>query len=336
MIPGPLMLDVEGLELTDRERELLRHPMTGGVILFARNVASQQQVAALTTEIRQLRPELLLAVDQEGGRVQRFRDGYTRFPAMAKLGALLEKSPSKGEALLRDSGWLLAAEVIASGVDFSFAPVLDVDDCNCDVIADRSFSPDPVLATLAARFFIQGMHEAGMAVTGKHFPGHGGVTADSHLETPRDDRTLDQLRARDIKPFASLADELDAVMPAHILFPRVDSNCVGFSPYWLQSILRGELGFRGVIFSDDLSMKGADIAGSYPAKAEAALRAGCDMVLVCNNRQGAIEVLEYLENTHQIPSSRLPAMKARKHWDWEQLAGNDRRNSVRERLALLG
>lgn len=335
MLPGPLMLDLDGLALTAAERDLLRHPMTGGVILFARNFSSQQQVAALAAEIRQIRPQLLLAVDQEGGRVQRFRDGYTRFPPMAKLGALLEKSPPEGESLLRDSGWLLAAEVIASGVDFSFAPVLDVDDSTCDVIADRSFSPDPEIATRAARFFIQGMHEAGMAVTGKHFPGHGGVTADSHLETPQDDRTLEELRVRDIKPFARLANELDAVMPAHILFPRVDASCVGFSRYWLQDILRGKLGFNGVIFSDDLSMKGADMAGGYPEKTEAALQAGCDMVLVCNNRQGALEVLRYLENSGVQPSSRLPAMAARRCWSWVELEASARRQRTVRRLAAL-
>lgn len=335
MTPGPLMLDLQGVELTAAEAELLRHPMVGGVIYFARNFASRAQIVELSASIRAIRPELLLAVDQEGGRVQRFRDGYTRFPPMARLGQLLATNPESGAALLQDAGWLLAAEVLASGVDFSFAPVLDVDDCRCDVIADRAFSADPALAAEAARLFIVGLHEAGMAVTGKHFPGHGGVTADSHLETPTDSRTLDALRACDLIPFAQLSQQLDAVMPAHILFPSVDNQCVGFSRRWLQEILRTELGFKGVIFSDDLSMKGADVAGGYPQKAQAALAAGCDMVLVCNNPEGAGEVLAYLEQNQVVPSPRLPSMKARQTWQWAELDNDPRRLMTIERLAQL-
>lgn len=335
MKAGPLMLDLQGTELDAREAELLRHPMVGGVIFFARNFAGRQQIADLSAAIRAVRPELLIAVDQEGGRVQRFRDGYTRFPPMAKLGQWLKKSPEEGAPLLRDAGWLLAAEVMASGVDFSFAPVLDVDDCRCEVIADRAFAADAVLATEAARLFIEGMHEAGMAATGKHFPGHGGVSADSHHETPRDERSLADLNAHDLIPFKALAAELDAVMPAHIVFPQVDSHCVGFSPYWLQEVLRKQLGFNGVIFSDDLSMRGADVAGGYPQKAEAALSAGCDMVLVCNNPAGAIEVLSYLEGSGQSPSPRLSTMKARKLWTWRELECSERRESTVARLTAL-
>lgn len=335
MQPGPLMLDLAGPQLTPSEAELLRHPMVGGVILFARNVVSREQIGALAASIRQVRPDILLAVDQEGGRVQRFRDGYTRFPPMAKLGAVLRDNPEEGAQLLRDCGWLLAAEVIASGMDFSFTPVLDVDDCQCEVIADRSFSADADLATRAAALFIEGLHEAGMAVTGKHFPGHGGVTADSHLETPEDRRSLAELEARDLIPFRALAPILDGVMPAHILFPQVDSQCVGFSRHWLQDILRDGLGFQGVIFSDDLSMKGADVVGGYREKAAAALDAGCDMVLVCNNPFGAEEVLRYLEERDEPVSPRLVAMSARRQWEWQELLASERRQSTVDKIQKL-
>jgi len=335
MKAGPLMLDLQGTELDLGEAELLRHPMVGGVIFFARNFVGREQIADLSAAIKAIRPELLIAVDQEGGRVQRFRDGYSKFPPMAKLGRWLQESPEQGADLLRDAGWLLAAEVIASGVDFSFAPVLDVDDCRCEVIADRAFAADAELATEAARLFIAGMHEAGMAATGKHFPGHGGVVADSHHETPRDERSLAELYRHDLIPFKTLAAELDAIMPAHIVFPQVDSHCVGFSSHWLQEVLRKQLGFNGVIFSDDLSMRGADVAGGYPQKAEAALNAGCDMVLVCNNPAGAIEVLSYLEDSNPAPSARLATMKARKSWAWRELEDSERRESTIARFAAL-
>lgn len=322
MATGALMLDLDGTELTLEERALLVRPQVGGVIFFSRNFHTREQFVALVTQVRLLRPELLLAVDQEGGRVQRLREGYTDLPPMQTLGDLLAKDGERAVSLIQDAGWLMAAEVMASGLDFSFAPVLDLDRNHCAVIANRAFSDDPDHATATARLFIAGMREAGMAVTGKHFPGHGGVGEDSHLETPYDRRTFAELWARDIAPFRALATELDAVMPAHIVFPAIDPQPVGFSGYWLQQVLRKELKFNGVIFSDDLSMKGADVAGGYTAKAAIALDAGCDMVLVCNHRAGAIEVIEFLEKEGAPPSPRLATMKARKHWTWPSLAGH--------------
>lgn len=335
MTPGPLMLDLAGLELTSDEIQLLQHPLVGGVIYFARNFADRSQICALSESIAEVRADLLIAVDQEGGRVQRFRDGYTLFPPMASLGQYYIENEQEGRELLRNAGWLLAAEVIASGVDFSFAPVLDLDDCHCEVIADRSFSNDPLIASEAASHFIAGLHEAGMAVTGKHFPGHGGVVADSHLETPTDSRSLYDLRQRDMVPFSRLLPELDGIMPAHIIFPKVDPHCVGFSKRWLQDILRTELGFDGVIFSDDLSMKGADVAGGYAAKTRAALDAGCDMVLVCNNREGALETLSYLEGANHPASPRLSSMKARQSWRWNELETMERRQQTIAKLKQL-
>jgi beta-N-acetylhexosaminidase len=341
MTLGPLMLDLDGLTLDAEEVKLLQNSFVGGIILFSRNFDSRQQITDLIKEIRSIRPELLICVDQEGGRVQRFREGFTRIPPMQLLGDRLcsgSGNPevfSAAEALLRDSGWLMASELLACGLDFSFAPVLDVDKAQCEVIADRSFSDDAEWATRAAALFIEGMHEAGMSATGKHFPGHGGVLADSHMETPFDSRNLVELRARDMVPFSRLSKTLDAVMPAHIVFPSVDDKAVGFSSFWLQKVLREELGFNGVIFSDDLSMKGADVAGSYADKARCALHAGCDMVLVCNNRQGAIEVLDYLSGAEIKPSSRLVAMKGQAHISWASLISCERWHRTASELSHL-
>ncbi|WP_461521707.1 beta-N-acetylhexosaminidase [Porticoccus sp.] len=333
MIPGPLMLDLDGLTLTLEERELLQNPGIGGVIFFSRNFSSRDQIVELVDEIRAIRPGLLLCVDQEGGRVQRFRDGFTRIPPMQTLGERL--TDVDGDALIRNAGWLMASELLACGIDFSFAPVLDIDRNQCEVIGDRSFSDDPDIAIPAARTFIAGMHEAGMAATGKHFPGHGGVVADSHLETPYDNRSLETLRDLDLRPFVELSGELDAVMPAHIVFPSIDPDAVGFSHFWLQNILRNELQFDGVIFSDDLSMKGADLAGGYADKARCALRAGCDMVLVCNNRAGAIEVLEFIAGSDMTPSPRLSAMLARNKPDWQELVLSTRWQTTAAKLGNI-
>ncbi len=339
MTLGPLMLDLEGSTLTTEETELIQNPWVGGVIFFARNFENREQIMGLVAEIRAIRPELLLCVDQEGGRVQRFKEGFTRIPPMQVLGDQMCENADRGaksaEAFLQDVGWLMASELLACGIDFSFAPVLDVDRVQCEVIANRSFSDDPEFVILSARAFIKGMHEAGMAATGKHFPGHGGVRADSHLETPYDDRSLETLQGRDLLPFIYLANELDAVMPAHIVFPSIDRDAVGFSHYWLQKVLREELQFDGVIFSDDLSMKGADVAGSYADKARCALQAGCDMVLVCNHRQGALDVLDYLKNSGIEPSSRLSTMSARQSLNWENLVSTERWLSTSAALLAL-
>ena len=324
MTLGPLMLDLEGLTLTTEEAELIQNSWVGGIIFFARNFENREQIKGLVSELRAIRPELLICVDQEGGRVQRFKEGFTRIPPMQVLGDQMSEGAENTEAFLQDAGWLMASELLACGIDFSFAPVLDVDRSQCEVIANRSFSDNPEDVIVSARAFIKGMHEAGMATTGKHFPGHGGVRADSHLETPYDDRSLEALQSRDLLPFIHLANELDAVMPAHIVFPSIDRDAVGFSYYWLQKVLREELQFDGVIFSDDLSMKGADVAGSYADKARCALLAGCDMVLVCNNRQGALDVLDYLENSGVEPSSRLSRMSARQSCNWESLTSTER------------
>jgi beta-N-acetylhexosaminidase len=305
-----LMLDVAGLSLDDEDRELLRHPGTGALILFARNYASPAQLAALIGDIRAENPDILIAVDQEGGRVQRFREGFTRLPPMRVLGHLHDRDPAAALAASQELGFLMAAELVPYGVDISFAPVLDLDFGASSVIGDRSFHHDANVVVALVAAFIDGMTQAGMAATGKHFPGHGFVQGDSHLELPVDHRSLDDIKAQDMVPFVKLADRLAGMMLAHIVYDQVDSAPAGFSSIWLKQILRQELGYRGLIFSDDLSMEGAAGAGSYAQRAAAALDAGCDMVLVCNDRPGARQVLQYLEQRPSTPVVPASSMRA--------------------------
>ncbi|MDR0440712.1 MAG: beta-N-acetylhexosaminidase [Candidatus Accumulibacter sp.] len=276
---GPLMIDIAGLELTAVDRERLGHPKVGGLILFARNYASPEQLSKLTAEVHALRsPPLLIAVDHEGGRVQRCREGFTRLPPMRRLGELWERDPRRALASARDIGYVLAGELRLCGVDLSFTPVLDLDYGRSGVIGDRSFHPDPGVVVRLAGQLIDGLRMAGMKACGKHFPGHGWVNADSHVAVPVDERELAEIE-RDMRPFRELS--LDAVMPAHVVYPRVDSKPAGFSPVWLAK-LRDELNFGGAIFSDDLSMEGARVAGGIVDRAAAAWDAGCDMLLLCN------------------------------------------------------
>lgn len=333
---GPLILDVGGEQLDSDDQTLLSDPLVGGVILFSRNYSSVPQLCQLVTEIRKINPRMIIAVDHEGGRVQRFQGDFTAIPAMQRLGALYQRDPQQAYLLAHETGWLMAAELIACGLDISFAPVLDVDDHFSTIIGDRSFSANPKTTLSLATAFITGMHEAGMAVTGKHFPGHGGVSADSHVELPVDERTLDELRSRDLIPFKNLIQALDAIMPAHILFPKIDALPVGFSPYWLQTVLRGQMGYQGVIFSDDLSMEGAVVAGDFGERALKALRAGCTSVLVCNNRAGALAALDALRaHSQEIPKSGLENMRARSQHAWSTLASSRRAQGIRNSLASL-
>ncbi len=330
---GPVMVDVEGLELTPGERERLRHPLVGGVILFARNYQSPEQVAALVDAIHRLRePQLLVAVDQEGGRIQRFRAGFSALPAGAVLGALYDENPRRAKRMADACGWLMAAELRAVGVDFSFAPVLDLSRGVSSVIGDRAFHANPEVVAELAHAYMTGMARAGMAATGKHFPGHGAVAADSHLSLPIDDRRYADIQVEDLVPFERLIHfGLAAIMPAHVLYPRVDRQPAGFSTFWLQQVLRRELGFQGVIFSDDLSMAGAEGAGGMLDRARAALAAGCDMALVCNDPAGADQVLDGL-GAYDNPVShlRLMRMHGRHPVTRAQLADdNDYQDAVR-------
>ena len=307
---GALMLDIAGTELTQEDIELLKSPQVGGMILFGRNIESPQQVRALTDHMRSIRPDILIAVDQEGGRVQRLKQGFTLLPAMGKFGQLYLSEPEKALDLAEQCGWLMATEVLAVGIDFSFAPVLDLNDIS-DVIGDRAFAQNMQDIVPLASAFLKGMKRAGMASTGKHFPGHGSVKADSHVAAAIDSRSYDEIYKKDMQSFIQLQDQLDALMPAHVIYENVDPNPAGFSAYWIQQILRKELNFDGVLFSDDLSMQAACVAGGADARIQAALNAGCDMGLVCNNRASACIALAGIENLPLPNQQRLERMRGK-------------------------
>ncbi|MCQ4143108.1 beta-N-acetylhexosaminidase [Vogesella sp. AC12] len=325
---GPVMIDVAAFTLTAAERERLCHPLVGGVILFRRNFQNIEQLQALTAEIRALRePQLLIAVDHEGGRVQRFIDGFTRLPPMRVLGEAWEhEGVSVGRAATENVGYVLAAELRACGIDLSFTPVLDLDWGQCAVIGNRSFHRAPAVVSDLALALQHGLQRGGMSSCGKHFPGHGFVEGDSHHVIPVDQRSLAQLQADDLQPFAQLAAAgMASVMPAHVVYPAVDAQPAGFSKVWLQDILRGELGFDGVIFSDDLTMEGAAGVGNIVERARAAFDAGCDMALVCNRPDLADQLLAELADP-QLPglAARLQKMAGRgAQADWQALLATD-------------
>lgn len=298
---GAVMLGVDGVTLSAEERDILRHPQVGGVILFARNYQHPAQVSALTKAIHALRkPRLLIAVDHEGGRVQRFREGFTRLPAARQLGHAFDRDPQHALHLAHLHGWLMAAELRAVGVDFSFAPVLDLDHGVSGVIGDRAFHHDAQVVADLGHAYRSGMLKAGMEAVGKHFPGHGGIAADSHLELPVDLRSYAQLAASDLLAFERMVHYgVAAIMPAHVLYPQVDTVPAGFSRYWLHDVLRQQMEFQGAVFSDDLDMAGAGLAGTPLERAHASLAAGCDMVLACNDRKAAVQIIQGLRYSPQ-------------------------------------
>ncbi|HUF82148.1 MAG TPA: beta-N-acetylhexosaminidase [Burkholderiales bacterium] len=309
---GPLMLDISGTELTADDRRRLLHPLTGGVILFTRNYSNSGQLAQLTGAIHGLRsPALIIGVDHEGGRIQRFREGFTAIPPMRALGTAWNVNPQRARQLATETGFVLAAELQAHGLDLSFAPVLDVDHGQSSVIGDRALHSDPRAVAELGRALLHGFRQAGMAGVGKHFPGHGHVRADSHHEVPVDERTYEEIETSDVAPFRRLIDAgMGGIMPAHVIYPRIDSRPAGYSEIWLKQVLRGKLGFGGMVFSDDLSMEAARVAGGVVERARAAFSAGCDMALLCNDPAAADELLANLDYT--MPAVAL-ARLARMH-----------------------
>lgn len=315
---GPVMLDIEGTQLTADDKKKLLHPLVGGVILFTRNYSSLSQLAQLTAEIHALRtPPLLIAVDHEGGRVQRFREDFTRLPPMRELGIIWDEHPVKARHLAQQTGYVLAAELRAAGVDLSFTPVLDMDHGQSCIIGDRAFHHKPQAIADLAHSLMSGLKSGGMTAVGKHFPGHGYIEADSHIEVPVDERAYLDIEENDLIPFRKMIGfGLAGIMPAHVIYPQVDAHPAGFSEIWLKKILRGELGFEGCIFSDDLNMEGAAIAGNMLQRAESALNAGCDMVLVCNNPEAADTLLAELQwDISAISVVRLARMRGQPHPD---------------------
>ena len=320
--PGPVVLDVVGKQLNAEDERRIAHPLTGGVILFARNFESRAQLVALTRAIRNVRDDVLICIDHEGGRVQRAKtDGFTHLPAMARLGQLWDRDVLLATKAAIACGYVLAAELRACDVDLSFTPVLDLDFGRSGVIGDRAFHTDPRVVTMLANHLTHGLLLAGMANCGKHFPGHGYVEADSHVAVPVDERTLDEILAHDARPYDWMGQALASVMPAHVIYPKVDPNPAGFSSFWLQDVLRTQLGFEGVIFSDDLSMEGASVAGTVTQGAKAALDAGCDMVLICNNPEKADQLLTELDASISKTSQRRirKLFGRRKPLDWNKL-----------------
>jgi beta-N-acetylhexosaminidase len=325
---GPVVLDPTGLSLTEDDRKRLLHPAVGGVILFSHNFDNPSQLIELTNEIISLRiPELPICVDHEGGRVQRFAQGFTAIPPMRQLGVLWDRDRDLALQAARAVGTVIAAELGAHGLDFSFTPVLDLDYGASSVIGHRAFHFDPGAVGALAAQLIEGLAGGGMAAVGKHFPGHGFVTADSHHAVPTDSRPLRDLLRKDVAPYqAAIAAGLAAVMPAHVIYPQADAEPAGYSQYWLREILRGRLGFEGLIFSDDLSMEGASTAGGVPERARAALAAGCDQVLLCQNPAGQEELLESLAGTQLVSPERVERMRRK--------GGRDLRKSVAYRDAM--
>jgi beta-N-acetylhexosaminidase len=324
---GPAVIDVVGTVLTDADRERLCHPAAGGVILFARNYESPEQLLALTEDIERLRePALPVCVDHEGGRVQRFRAGFSAIPAMRELGRLWDRDRAAARDTARAAAYIIGAELAAHGVDFSFAPVLDLDYGGSSVIGDRALHFDPTAVGALGACIAQGFAAAGVAAVGKHFPGHGYAEADSHVAVPRDERKFADIQRKDLVPFhMAIEAGLAAVMPAHVIYTQVDPEPAGYSKHWLQEVLRGKLGFGGMIFSDDLSMEGASVAGGVAERARAALAAGCDMVLLCNDPAGQEVLLESLADTALANPERLERMRRK--------GGRDLRKSVAYREA---
>ena len=330
---GRLMLDLNGKYLSNEDKTLIRNKHVGGLIFFSRNFESFDQIKNLVDEIRGIKDNIIIAVDQEGGRIQRFNKEFTKIPSMQEVSKYA--NANNDIRFLREIGWLISSELIAAGIDINFAPVLDIDEKTSSIIGDRSFANNALDVVSMTSNFIDGMHEAGMKSTGKHFPGHGGIFEDSHIEQAQDYREFEELFAVDIKPYLELSNKLDAIMCAHILFPNIDKYLPSYSRYWLKDILRENIKYEGLIFSDDLSMLGAGDL-SFADKAIKSIEAGCDMILVCNDRSEAINVIEAFENNDIDLSTKIYQMRKTSKINWDDLFKSNRRSTIKEKLKTIG
>ena len=335
MNKASLMIDIEGPFLSQEDIELIGSPHVGGLILFERNFLDRNQITDLCFEIKSKKPEIIIAVDQEGGRVQRFKKGFSQIPPMQKLGDLVSYDKHAGLDLCKNAGWLIASELIASGIDLSFSPVLDLDQDLSSIIGDRAFSDQIDIVIECARAFIFGMNEAGMACVGKHFPGHGSISEDSHLEKPIYRRALNEIEKKDLIPFKELINNLDGIMTAHILFPEVDERITTFSKIWIKQILKEQMKFEGMIFSDDLSMEGTNEFKSFYDKTKNAIISGCEMILICNNREGAKDALKYFEENKIEASEKTFSMLMANDVSWKDLEKNKIRSKISNELKKL-
>lgn len=341
---GPVMLDLAGTQVSKEEEKCLANPLVGGVIIFSRNIESADQLCSLNASIRNINPNLVIAIDQEGGRVQRINTQVTPLPALGSLETLYQERPSEAKVAAQCHGALMASEMLSLGFDISFSPVLDIETGISQVIGNRAFGSTPDHVITLAQAYITGMTTVGMSAVGKHFPGHGSVSADSHHEVPIDERTWESIEQWDLQPFKSLAHSLDGMMPAHVIYPKVCPQPAGFSTKWLQDILRQQLGFDGVIFSDDLSMEGATVVGGFEERARFALQAGCDMILVCNQPKAAQRVIDFLEQNQSADwlkkaisdaQPRLQKLLSHDTLKWSEYKASQDRKHLQKGIAHL-
>lgn len=329
---GRLMIDIDGFDLSNEDKSLLSSKHIGGLILFSKNFNSYDQLYNLIKEVRSIKENIIIAVDQEGGRVQRFEKEFTNIPSMKEASLFAKENEDHG--FIKDLAWLISSELIAVGIDVNFAPVLDINRNVSSIIGNRSFSDDILEVINNASDYIDGMHEAGMKSSGKHFPGHGNVIEDSHIELPEDERELPELMNEDIKPYIELRDKIDVIMCAHILFSKVDNKIPSFSDTWINNILRNKLNYKGLIFSDDLSMLGSGNE-NLTNKVKMSLDAGCDMLIICNDRSGVKKVIEYLDKNGYEQTSRIFEIKSFKKINWNDLLNNNRALETKEKLKSI-
>ena len=329
---GRIMIDVAGTSISKEDKHLIANKNIGGIIFFSRNFISLEQIQNLIIEIKSVKENILFAVDQEGGRVQRFTGEFSKLPSLQEIYKYSKENNDPD--FCKEIAWLTSSELIAAGIDVNFAPVVDLNEGSSMIIGDRSFSSNSDDVIKFAENYIEGMHQAGMKATAKHFPGHGGVVEDSHMVLPEDKRSLEELMLSDIKPYLKLSEKIDAVMCAHVLFSSIDINIPSYSNFWLNKFLREQLKYKGIVFSDDLSMVGA---GDYECKyrAQKSIEAGCDMILICNNRKDVIETVKHFDELGIDPVKKISTMKTNNQINWDELIESEKVISIKKKLKQI-